>query len=575
MRLFMARVLSVLCLLLGLPSVLVRAESVLDAIPPDVIGFAVVHNLTDASRSIDNVAKLVQAPAPDLLSQAKNMTGVEKGLDEQGDAAIVLISVDPTPKGVVLVPVADFADFCAALGVEQPDTGIVNAHMVGKETLVGRKGNYAVIAPASDRDALEQLLGATTNLSTDAAVAAWLDANQVSFVVTPHGMQQLLPKLTDGIRAAQENLRQVQAEQGQIAADALNMYLDFFTAVQSEVDRFGVGLQIDSAQNIDVVKHVRFAPGGACAQWAANAKPAAEDLLAGLPADPYVAAIGGVMPQGAIESLMKFSVKMMQSQPMFNLSAEQAQEYADISTEAMSGVRSMAMLLGVAEPGTGLYGNTTAVMTVDDAQQYIEGYEKTLAAMREFAQEAKSPLIPVVTSERIKVDDTEVLEVSTDLSDMQQFWPPGSPDPQRMMQLLTGREGKLKVYVAPADEHTIVMAYTSVENLKTALEFCRSNQPGLSSGAGVAQVASKLPPGSQWVAYLSLSGVVKAAQRVTSTLSGGSATWIPDFPECPPLGIAAKVSPSGAEGHLVVMEDTLRAIGDVVAKIRGSGSPQQ
>ena len=110
--------------------------------------------MTDASRSIGDVAKLVQAPAPDLLSLAKRMSGLQKGLDEQGDLAIVLTSIDPAPKHVVLVPVANSADFFAALNVKEPGTGTVEVQLAGGPTLVGRKGDYAALAPATDRDAL-------------------------------------------------------------------------------------------------------------------------------------------------------------------------------------------------------------------------------------------------------------------------------------------------------------------------------------------------------------------------------------------------------------------------------------
>ena len=117
-----------------------------------------------------------------------------------------------------------------------------------------------------------------------------------------------------------------------------------------------------------------------------------------------------------------------------------------------------------------------------------------------------------------------------------------------------------------------MMAYTSLERLKAALDFYKSKQPGLSGDAGVAKVAAALPPGSQVVAYASLSGVAKVAQQFAAMLPGGRATAIPDFPDSPPLGIAAKVSPSGAEGHLIVTAETLRAIGDAVAKARGAAS---
>lgn len=580
MRLAKQRVLSVLCLVLGLASALAQArDGVLNAIPSDAIGFAVLHNLTDASRSIDDMSKLVQAPAPDLLSLAKKMTGLQKGLDEQGDLAIVVTSIDPAPKRVVLVPVANFADFFAALQVKEPATGVVEIQLAGAPMLAGRKGGYAALAPATDRDALEQFLASTENLATDASLAAWLDANQASVVVTSQGIKQLIPKLTSGIRALQTQLRQTGGEQGQSAADAFNLYLDLFTAAEPEVEQLSVGLRIDSAQTVDLAKRVQFTPGGAWAQWAATAEPATEDLLAGLQAGPFVVAAGGVIPPGTMEHMMKFSVQMMQNQPMFKLTPEQAKRYAELSTGAMSGAQSMRMLVGVAEPGTGLYGNTSSVMTVDDSKRFLEGYEKSLAAMREFAQESKSAAIPVATSQRIMLGETEALEVSMDLPDMKQFMPPGSPDPQKMMQLFVGGDGKLKIYIAPADEHTVVMAYTSLERLKAALDFYKSKQPGLTGDAGVAKVAASLPPGSQAVAYVSLSGVAKAVQQFATMLPGVPAGAIPELPDSPPLGFAAKVSPTGAEAHLIVTAETLRAVGDVVAKARGAAPgpnpPQQ
>ncbi len=47
---------------------------------------------------------------------------------------------------------------------------------------------------------------------------------------------------------------------------------------------------------------------------------------------------------------------------------------------------------------------------------------------------------------------------------------------------------------------------------------------------------------------------------------------IPEFADSPPLGMAVKFSSAGAEGHLVVTAETLRTIGDAVAKARGAAS---
>ncbi len=498
MRLIMRRLLSILCVSLGLVGAPAHAlDGILSAIPSDALGFAVVRNLADVSRGVDDLAKLVQAPRPGLFGLAQKMTGLEKGLDAQGDLALVLTRMDPEVQGVVLVPVANFEAFFAAIGVQEPATGVVEVQLAGAPRLVGRKGDYAALAWATDRDSLEQFLASTTSLATDASLASWLDANQASVVVTSRGVQQLLPKMATGIRAAQTQLRQAGGPQGEQAADALNLYLDLFEAAKTEVAQFGVALRIDSARDVDLVKRVQFTPGGACAKWAANAQPAHQDLLAGFPPGPFVMALGGAFPEGLTEHLMKFSVQMMQSQPQFKLTPEQGQKYAELSTGAMRGVQSMRMLLRLAEPGTGLYGNTSLILTVDDSRRFLDDYEKSLAAMRELAREAPSAGIPVATSQRIVLGETEALEVSMDFADLKQFAPPGGPDLQGMMQLMFGASGKLTVYAAPAGEHAVVMAYTSLERLKAALEFYRSKQPGLSRDADVAKVADALPPGAR------------------------------------------------------------------------------
>lgn len=570
MRLAMRRVLAALCLVLALTVTVTAARGgTLEAIPSDTLAFAVVHDLADASHAVGDLAKLVQAPAPDLLAMAKGMTGLQKGLDEQGDLAVVLTTIAPAPKGVILLPVANAADFFASLGVKEPAGDVVEVRLAGKPSLVGSRGHYAVFAPASDREALQQYLAASTSLADDKSLAAWIDANQMSAVLTTHGIQQLVPRLIDGIHAIQAQMRKVQGEQGQFAADALNIYVDLFTAAQREVDQFGVGVRIDSTRTVELVKRAWFKPDGVWAKWAAGVKPAEGNLLAGIPADPFMMAGGCVIPQGLIEGMMKFSTQMMQQ--MYHFTPEQAQHYLELSKGMMQGVHSMAMLIGALEPGAGFYGNTSIVMKVDDSRRFIDQYEKSLATLSEFAKQVKNPVIPVATSHRIKVDDVEGLEVSVDMSKMPQLNAPGNVEAQKkMMKLFTGPGGVLKIYLAPADEHTVVMAYTSLDHLKSAIDFYKSGKSGLADEAGVVKTAAKLPAGAQAVGYVSLGGMMQfVRQYIAAMAPQAHPEAIPQLPDCPPIGVAAKVTADCVEGYLVITADTLKAIGETVAKARG------
>jgi hypothetical protein len=575
MRVTFERVLIVLMIVSGLMCAhSLASDSVLSAIPADAEVIAVVHNLADTSQRLDDVAALVHAPPRNLLDLAKQFSGLQRGIDEQGDVALVLTIGDGNPQGVLLVPVSDFAEFFAGLQVQEPVTGVVEVQLAGGPKFVGRKGEYAAISPASDRAAVERLVSATTNLATDAELAERLEASQASVVVTSHGLKQLLPKLISGIQQMQATFRQMPGDQGKTAADAFNIYLQLFTAAEREVEQFSIALRIDSDRNVDVVKRIQFQPEGTWAKLAAEAKPAVGDLLAGLPAGPFVVALGGVLPPSAMEHLMKFSVDAMQQQPMYNLTREQAEKYGKLSMQAMSGLRSMRMLLGVPQPGGGLYSNATAVMSFDDSEKFLSRYEESLAGMREMAEEVKSPLFPVTTVEHIKVGSNDALKLRMDMSNIPQLTPPDGPDSQKMMQALMGPGGELTIYLAAADENTVVMSYTSLENLQSALELYKTKQPGILGDAGVAKVAAELPAASQFVGYVSLAGATRAAKEFAALIPGAPAAAIPDFPPSPPLGMAAKVSPSGVEGHLVVLADTLRAIGEMVARARGSAAPQ-
>ena len=545
-------------------------DSVLTAIPSDALGFAVVHNLADASRSIGEVAKLVQAPALDLLALAKNFSGIQKGIDDQGDLAIVVVSADRAPTMVVLVPVASFADFCAGLHVTDPGESTVEVKLNGRSKLLGHKGNFALLANTNDRAALEAILAAKTNLATDTSLASWLDANRASLVITSHGLAQALPKLVAGIRTAQEQMRKAPTPQGQTAADSLNLYVDFLTAAAPEVEQFALGIRIDAAQTVDLVKRIQFVPSGAWAKWAAGVPSENENFLTGLPAGPFMAVAGGIVPHGGMDQLMKFSVQMMRQNPAFHLTPEQAEKYLQLSSGSMRHVRSMRMRFGLTEPGAGIYSNTTALMTVDDSKAYIDDYEKTLVAMGELGKEVKSPLIPVPDVRRTKLGHMEVFEITMDMASAMQATTPGGPDMQAIMRAFAGPEGKFKVFVASADEHTIVMAYTSLDLLKSAIEFYKSHDPGLAADPSVAKVAAMLPTGSQLVAYVNLSGVIQAMQQFFAALPNVPAAKLPKLAPSPPLGMAAKVTATGVEGHMVITADTLRTFGDVIAKFRQS-----
>jgi hypothetical protein len=190
--------------------------------------------------------------------------------------------------------------------------------------------------------------------------------------------------------------------------------------------------------------------------------------------------------------------------------------------------------------------------------------------MSQLAQEIKSPLIPTATSQRVLLDETQAIEITMKLPDMAALTPAGGPDMQTIMQHMFGAKDQLHVFMAAADEHTMLGSYTSLERLKAALDFYQAKRSGLSENAGVAKVAAAMPLDSQFVVYISLSGVAEVVRQFATVLPGINASAIPNVADCPPIGVAAKVALSGFEGHLVIAAETLQTVGNTIAKTRAT-----
>jgi hypothetical protein len=136
---------------------------------------------------------------------------------------------------------------------------------------------------------------------------------------------------------------------------------------------------------------------------------------------------------------------------------------------------------------------------------------------------------------------------------------------------LFGPDGKLRVYIAPADNNTVLMAYVSEENLKQTLANYRSGKSNLGKDPQVAETAALLPDGAQWVGYLSPTGMFRTVRTfVGAVVPRGQQINLPDFPESPPVGFAVKVTTTELDTDLVFPSKTIKATGEYVQKVRGA-----
>ena len=96
------------------------------------------------------------------------------------------------------------------------------------------------------------------------------------------------------------------------------------------------------------------------------------------------------------------------------------------------------------------------------------------------------------------------------------------------------------------------------------------NRPGLGGTASVAKVTAALPAGAQGVGLVNLSRFVNFIKKtMTKTMQqAGAPRTLPiqDLAECPPLGMAVKVTPTGVEGRMALAGETLKNVADMVER---------
>jgi hypothetical protein len=146
----------------------------------------------------------------------------------------------------------------------------------------------------------------------------------------------------------------------------------------------------------------------------------------------------------------------------------------------------------------------------------------------------------------------------------------GDPNFGKMMETFFGPDGKIVAYLAAADDHTVVMAYTSKESLLESLRAVKDAKAGLTGDAAVAKTTALLLPKPHWVGYWSPKGTVDFVARLIPKIAPEEAKpeKIPPLPETPPIGFAAKAAAGELECQLVAPAATVEGIAKYVEQLR-------
>jgi hypothetical protein len=550
------------------------AKDVLQLIPADAIGFTVVNRLGETDANVQRLGRQMQLPLPSPLTLFRLRSGIDKGLDETAAAAMAVVAgqeAGQPPAGVFFVPVTDYDAFIGQLEPKDLQDGISEVRVQAKPLLVARKDGYAVMARPRDRAALERALADGEQIGRAVAdFRSYLDAHDAAVVVTAGGVKLLATLGQHGLEQAKAAVRELGQDENPALA-AIDLYAEMLRGFESEVDSLAIGMRLDEAGVLHLTSRTRFNPSGAVFPLLGDAKPYPGDLLAGLPAVPFVGAFAAVVSPEAFGPMLEMSGNMMKAVPqIYGMTPKQVDKMMELSKKTLKGFRGMSFLLGVGRPGDPLYSQMISVIRVDDADAYLANYRDYWKELDEAIEGAEGTFLGNMSLEEADVDGTSALKLTMGLWDG--LAAGGVPDPQEfeaIMEKMFGPGGKMTMYLAAADQHKVLMSYTDTDLLATAMRCVKENQNQLSADQGMVKTAGLLPSGAQAVGYLDAGGMIAFFNRMTSLMPKPNAPpQLPGFPESPPIGWAAKASPEGLETHLVVPPEFCRAIGEYVTKVQ-------
>jgi hypothetical protein len=547
-----------------------QAQEVLQIIPDDAIAFAVVNRVGATNEKVAALANKLKVPVPGSpLDMLKGALGVEKGFAEKGSLAVALFANkadadEPSP--LFFVPVSNYQDFIKQFEPDDPTAAIAAVKLKdGKELVAAKRGNYAIMAAMADRALLERALKSDKGIAaTVEPIAAWLNENDGSGVLTPHGVKLIAAKAREGIAAAKQQFENLPPE-AQAVGQVFDAADNFLKSVETDVTHAGLGVRLDDAGSVQVSAQALFAKGSGFAKAGGAVKAPPGGPLAGLPSGPFVIALGGAVPEKAMLALMSMNAEMMKAAGM-NIPEETLKKLDDVYKQMMTGMKGMALSWQVGKEGEPMFAGMVASMHTDDAAAYLANYEKSIGAMNELVKELNIPFLPAYEIKKVKVDGKPALEMSMDLTAVA-----GLPEEmQGMFKNMFGPDGKMTIAIAARDEKNVVMRYTPAKGLKEVLNV----KTGLAADAGIMQVNKLLPAGSQWALYISPAGATEFAGRMVKTFAP-IPLEIPRFPPTPPVGLGAKISAQSFEMRLVVPSQVIDNVGGYVDRVKQMFNPVQ
>ncbi|MCH2115274.1 MAG: hypothetical protein MK171_10240 [Pirellulales bacterium] len=553
-----------------------RGQGVYNYLPEDALGFVALRNLSQLDAKASRLTKLFELPLPALLALLNFSTGLEAGLDPQGELLVALLpgkAPASQAEPMVLLPVADYGALAESVHGD-PGGEISRVVIAGEDVLLAQNRTYAMLMNVEHRDTLELLLELEPESVPDLEpLEPWLTTNDITAAIMPAGAELLL-KIGSVSLAAQRDLFEdkfggLEQSPGvlELMETNLAMYQGILDFLKSEIKLVAWGLTIDADLNARFGKRVLLREGSRLSQ-AIPAGVGKNSFLEEFNEQTFVIASGGPLPEAWANTLATASSQILKTMPkvygLEHLADDQWQTLEQSYRQMMSGLKNLSFLVLPGKPGDPLLSNTLGLADVSDSKRYLESVQGATETYNKiFRLSTRTNMAYEIRATTIA--GKQAIELSMNVAELMQD--ANVPMFNWMLESIFGKDGKLRYLLVATGDNTIAFGMGSEEKLALLLESQRERESGLTDSADVQQTMQLLPEESAWKLLISPQGCAQWANRFVNELMiylSEQTVSIPEFPVSPPVGVSMHWRDSHIEGDIVCPGETLKALSEFI-----------
>jgi len=570
-----------------------RAASVLEQVPRDALGLALVRNLSQVDAKAGKVLGALGSRLPGPLALLKSIAGLDAGLDLRRELLVVLLPPDDDSRQLrlaVWLPVKDYDQLVRSLDGD-PQRRVAAVTLAGEDVLMVRHDDWAVVVDPDQRDRLERL--SNENASPPRQLAewsAWIDTNDAAVVVLPAGMQRLwtvaarekvfdAPKSTEPGEASDEDLfgpaqrpRHVRGGWPAVRDWLRTMLADVPELAHwaAEADGAACGLRLDAEGNTLLGLRLAFsqdvAPGG-------NAEGVAEDIHA-VPrlyegGDFVVTGSGLVSPRWAVPAVAPYLRQMATDLAIEDgnkLDEAEVAKFREQVELAVADVEAFTVLSRPGEGAQGVFTNNFLALRVASTEKFLARATALVDLWNAMLDKAKGAIRLVFQAKPIKVAGHDGVEYSIDMAAA--VGTPAMPELKAAMDKLFGPGGRFRLQFVGIDDHTVLLAVANETQIAQAIATIdKAARPG-TAVAELRDTAKLLDETSAWQLFVSLHGYGEWLRRQMDAILGPviGGPVVSPFPTSPPVGFAGGVAGRIVWAEMAVPLETIRAGGKYLRK---------